>query len=298
MKYTVAMLLFSCVVLPAQSLDSTHNGKLQIRWVQAQIGGSYNVGDFKFQIQDFRNLAPESKLLQNDFNGYERNNGYYYFSPGIFAVSVDIGLQRNNAKKRKLDYLFGIGYMHDIMIGAAISKKSKVFDDIYVNAEGAQVAHFKEAKDTYTMIYNANMVNVKAATYYHTSKDKNLYFGIGVEASAGLLVGANTSVRFNTDTLEGYRSYGIDYYNNQYRSYSPRDYAKRYRQEDFSNKLGWTAALGLPITATLHHMRFKVLRNIRPYYEFKPIYRAFNVPELYTVGFLRVQHSFGIKVEW
>ncbi len=260
-----------------------------VKLVEAGVVPGYFVSDFPFiSIEDFKALAPDSRLLQNDYSDFTSGEPFFN-SRGGAMFNAAVGMQFRSGKTGEL--------RPNPLLRVAVSSYSGNFfkrdfnrsqsfpvDTLTSSQTGEIIVVDSSSFQTLSMHYKSRQVALDISVIFRTNPDArwSLYGGVGL--SLGYSYNATTRVDYNSD--------GSRYdYNNRYNGLS--------QSESFDNDNGLRSMVYLPIGFDFRlGKKREFWQRIHLFTEVRPGLFYYEIPALdtYLQGFF--SQGFGAKVVW
>lgn len=272
-KFCCLLLAFS-FALCAHAQDSSEPGSpFRLGSVSLAVGGAPDLVPY-LSLGHFRQLAPQSELLQNNLDGFEQFNSYH--SPSSFVFSTMIGIDFLN--KKSGDYQsgpqlrIGINYLGSVNPTSGLTRTDRVRVDTLESFQSGQQFYTDSIHDQdYNMTYHHDQIQLDLSFVYRTKTKSllSLYAGLGV--SAGMSMMSYTQ---------------IDYHSHKYRSYhgesSDGNFESRnHEYEEFENSTNFSFVGYIPLGAELRLGRERALWNqLHLFTELRPGMSYVQLPDL------------------
>lgn len=231
-------------------------------------------------LQDFRSLAPDSRLLSRDLSPYheqefyQKNNnfsGLLGFQTALTFVNKETGKFKKNLQLR-----FGFMYMSGRHIYFALENTTRYPTDTLTSSQTGQVIYLDSVfRDTYNMKYSSDQFRLDACLLYRFNPAARFSFYTGVGASGGLVYNATTEILYQHKTsLESADQYQDLYtLNTRDESFTEREIIK--------NESGTGYTIYFPLGADLRLGRKKNgPGRVHFFWEALSALNSFTVPEL------------------
>lgn len=249
-------------------------------------------GNQKGSINDFLDLAPNSKLLAeeliNDSSFYSTSN---FITNPVFELSLGVNLAKKN-KKLTPKLRFGIQYSNGSMIsGGAHHSTLTPYDTIISTKIGE--TYYLDSINTryYNTDYKTEQIKLLASLIYQTNEELRwtLYSGIGM--LFGVSFNSNTNISYTE-----FHNFNIRNFEDQSYQSLQSSYNFNIRNETHTNKPVTSFAAYVPLG-----IDFKIgktnpfWKNIHLQLEFRPGIQSNIIPELETITSTFIQYNFGIR---
>lgn len=277
----IASILF-CVNLNAQEVKPVKQPKFKI----ASFSGYYSASDERLPkgtLEDFRKLAPESELLQQDFSSYQQNP--YHTTIFTKMCAGYVGFEFNNKDKnafRKNSYLdMGFNYSEDMNLHAGYIKST--FQD--ANPGDQDTAFY----DIFSMTNTSKRLFLDLSLRYKILSKKRFSFYTGLGLSAGALYNNMTWVSNARDmsyygSMVNYPEDSIPYNNSSIRMYA------------YKNKMGFAVTSYIPVGLDFRvGKKDNFFRMIHLFIEARPSAKVVFQPEIKPNFNAFLNYGFGVK---
>ena len=244
-------------------------------------------------LDDFRKLAPQSTLLDSNFNGYSSHSNAFTNNVG-FAFSTLVGINFLNHQKTNYNsnpqLRLGISYMSGISMSRSLRKEdTKPYDTLTSSQTGEIILIDSVSTNHFNMQYNNEQLRLHASLIFRTNPKArwSLYTGAGI--TAGMSFNAHTQIGFSHSNSTTVNNSG-NYYGDTYGSYDQTT-------EDFINKnsFGFSAFIPLGVDWRVARKR-EFWKRLHLYCELGEQIDFSTVPELRTYTSSGITFSLGLRV--
>jgi hypothetical protein len=296
--HILSTLLLSTIALTAsgQELQSKAIKKISINDVYIQTG-TFSENNNNGTLADFKTLAPQSALLQNDLTDFYQSSGFSTTTNNMFSIMLGLQFsnkERTSYKKNPLLRL-GISYFSGTSITSDFYKEERFPYDTLTSSQTGQTIYIDSiTTKSYSMNYSSEQLRLEASLIFRTNPEArwSLFAGIGV--NAGLSINANTAIYYNR-----YESSDNRFINGNTSSpygYSNTDNSKT---ENIKNKSNFGLSTYIPMGVNLRlGKKNEFWKRTHLFYELRPGINITSIPELRTVTNSSIQHGLGIHVTW
>lgn len=254
-----------------------------------------NLGSFN----DFRKLAPESELLQNDMSIINQNQGYSYVGNGNFSVLLGLQFSDKNRKAYRPNPLLRIGLTYSS--GSRISsfnygEDRNPFDTLTSSKTGNETYIDSVYTERYSMNYNSEQILVNASLIFRTDPDARWSLFSGIGFTAGVSINSSTGIHYHSeDWKEEIHN------NNQFTANAqPRDInIIEDKFETFENKTnyGFSAYIPIGVDFRIGNKR-EFWKKTHLFYEVQPSLNVYTIPELGTFNNVSFRHGLGVRINF
>jgi hypothetical protein len=293
-------LLASCSLIivsaaPAQDLSSRPVSKIAIKDFSFQFGGIIASMPAS-NLDDFRKLAPQSVLLNNelkdDFAATTENTiGYAAFSLAVgiqFANNERTGYRPNPLLRIGVTYFSGTKMQNDLYYNVRTPA-----DTLVSNQTGQNFYFDSLTQHYYSMEYASQQIHLDGSLIYRTNPNArwSLYTGIGI--TGGISMNAHTEIiEFNSSQLapadlNSCSAYGYSYgYTNS-------------SVEHFRNKTGFALASYVPMGVDFRiAKKQEFFKRLHLFYEMRPGITLTAIPELRTITQTFFSFNLGLRFQF
>lgn len=241
-----------------------------------------------------RALAPNSVLLNNNFDGYKSSSN---FSNNGTEVSIMLGIrfrdkQKTNYKTSPLLRL-GVSYYSAITsVGELYKEDRKRYDTITSTKTGQSYYLDSGTTNRYFFNYRSNQIRLDGSLIFRTHPEErwSLYSGIGI--TTNFSVQANTEINYNkssgTKIVDSLGHSSSNYYYLK---------AEKTETEKHRNKMNFGASTFIPIGIDFRvGKKNEFLKRTHLFYEFRLGINLTSIPELGIMTTVSKQHSFGLRI--
>jgi hypothetical protein len=295
-KIAFLLLLFSSHTIYAQENITTP--KLKAKDLTASQLVSSEAYYFT-TLQDFKKLAPNSPVLNQDFSGFNASYGSNTNVGG--GLSALIGFSIYN--KKRGEYLpnctlrIGLQGYGMTQLSQSYNKNTTVtLDTLYSASTQTTVYIDSNYYHNISMSKSATNLALDLSLIYNSNPERRFQIHGGI----GLNVGAAIASRTNIDEFEtskiNVRANGAQVYGNNTQVYGNNNYNNAFTLEAYRNKTGILGAVYFPIGYNFRLSNKKeFLKNIFLFGEFRPAVSITHIPELFVNVNTNFSGLFGIK---
>lgn len=248
-------------------------------------------------ITDFKTLAPQSVLLNNNMTDFSQSGGFSMTGNTMFSVML--GLQFSDKQKTiyKANPLLRLGISYfsgTTLTGDSYKEDRKPYDTLTSTQTGQTVYIDSVITKNYSMNYSSEQLRFDGSLIFRTNPEARWSIFTGIGFTAGLSINANTNIY--------YRNYGrteIRYADGSTSSsynYSGNDNSKT---ENFKNKTNFGASTYIPMGIDFRiGKKREFWKRTHLFYELRPGINITSIPELRTITNASLQHGLGLRVSW
>jgi hypothetical protein len=248
-------------------------------------------------LSDFKTLAPQSVLLNNDLSGFSPGGGFSMSGSTMFSVML--GLQFSDQKKSvyKANPLLrlGICYFSGTSLTGASYKDEHIPYDTLTSVRTGQTVYIDSViMQSYGMDYTSQQLRFDGSLIFRTDPEARFSLFAGIGITAGLSLNAVTYISYSsycrTETRfpDGNTTSSYDY------SGSSTDKTEEYRTQ---NNLGFSSYLPMGVDFRIGKKN-EFWKLLHVFYELRPSINITSIPELRTITNASIQQGFGLRVSW
>jgi hypothetical protein len=247
-------------------------------------------------LYDFKALAPQSVLLNNNLTDYSQSGGFGWTGNSMFSAML--GLQFRD--KQKTNYSsnpllrLGISYFSGTNLTSNLYKDTrKTYDTLTSNQTGQKIYLDSVTSQNYGMNYSSQQLRFDGSIIFRTNPEArwSLYAGIGI--TAGLSINSKTEIYYSK-----YTRAENPYSNNNYTSYSSSG-SSTYKSENYRQKNNFGASTFIPMGVDFRiGKKREFWKRTHLFYELRPGINITSIPELRTITNASLQHGLGLRVSW
>lgn len=253
-------------------------------------------------LTDFKTLAPQSVLLNNNLTDYSQSGGFSLTSNTTFSAML--GLQFSDKQKTayKTNPLLrlGISYFSGTSLTVSLYKVDRKTYDTLRSAQTGQTVYLDSVTTkSYGMNYSSEQLRFDGSLIFRTNPEArwSLFAGIGI--TAGLSINAYTDIYYSKfDRIETRYPNGNNsssyYFSSYYYSGTDNHKTEKYRNK---NNFGLSTYIPMGIDFRIGKKR-EFWKRTHLFYELRPGINITSIPELRTITNASIQHGFGLRVSW
>ena len=252
-----------------------------------------NLGSFN----DFRTLAPESELLQNDMSLINQNQGYSYLNNGNFSVLLGIQFSDKNRTSYSPNPLLRIGLTYSSSSRLSTSnygEKRSPYDTLASTQTGNETYIDSVYTERYSMDYNSEQIQVNASLIFRTDPEARWSLFSGIGFTAGISINSSTGIHYlSEDWKEEVQSNDGLSVNNQHqdRKIIEDEF------ETFENETNYGFSAYIPIGVDFRIGKKKEFwKKTHLFYEVQPTLNVYTIPELGTFNNVNFRHGIGVRM--
>ena len=287
------ILLIACTLVSAQTDSSGVAQRMKITNVYVPLGFAFHTHRVS-TLSDFQKLAPESILLDSNFNGYSSSQNSFTDNGGfVFSTLVGINFLNHSKTSYKTNpqLRVGVSYRNGMSLSRSLRKETNTpYDTLTSSQTGEMIFIDSVTTDNYYMNYHNEQLRVHLSLIFRTNPKArwSLYGGAGLTAG----ISFNSQTEINYSHLNSTRS-KINSGDYQINSIGDQEFTT----EEFINKngFGFSAFIPLGIDWRVGNKR-EFWKRLHIYYELSPEIDFTSVPELRTFVSSGAISNFGLRV--
>lgn len=250
-------------------------------------------------ISDFKALAPQSVLLNNDMKNFSQSNGFGLMSNPTFSVMMGLKFSNKEKTMYKANPLLRLGFSYSSgtnLIGNSYKEVRKAYDTI-TSSQTGEIAYVDSINtQSYYMNYNSNQLRFDGSVIFRTNPEArwSLFTGIGI--TAGFSINSRTDIYYNnygrteTTYADGTTT------SNSANGYS---YSNNSNTETFRNKSNFGLSTYIPMGIDFRiGKKREFWQRTHLFYELRPGINMTSIPGLQTITNATIQQGIGVKVSW
>ena len=279
--------------LAGQVSDSSSVKKISVCEVNLYFGSFNNLNTFS-TLDDFMKLAPNSKLLKNDFSQYEQYQSFGYNSSSMLSVNMGIHFGNKQGTTYRPNPLLRVGftYFNSSVLSTYLSNTQTVRADTLLSNQTGQAVYVDSTINrSYNMQYSSDQLRLDVSLNFRTDPAARWSFYSGIGLAAGVSLRATTSIYYSTyASLQSNSNYYYPYVDS---------YNDSFTSEVLQNEMnfGFNAYVPLGLDFRMGKKR-PFWKRTHLFYEVRPGVNFTSIPELSTMANVSVQHGLGIRINW
>ncbi|GCD78987.1 hypothetical protein [Schleiferia thermophila] len=291
----VILLTVSFSVFGQEQQPKTIN-KISIHDIYIQTG-FFSERNTNGTLSDFKTLAPQSVLLNNNMTDFSQSGGFSLTSNTMFSVML--GLQFSDKQKTiyKANPLLrlGISYFSGTTLTGGLYKEDRKPYDTLTSTQTGQTVYIDSiTTKNYSMNYSSEQLRFDGSLIFRTNPEARWSIFTGIGITAGLSINANTDIYYSnygrTETRYANGNTSSSY------GYSSSDNSKT---EKFRNKSNFGLSSYIPMGIDFRIGKKKEFwKRTHLFYELRPGINITSIPELRTITNASIQHGLGLRVSW
>ena len=270
--------------------------RITVSDISVQLGtfsGYNNYGN----ISDFRKLAPQSEILNNDFADYLQFNNFRLLNNRMFSMMMGIKFSDKQKKSYKSNYQLRLGFSYSFgnnFMKELYAVERQAYDTLISQKTGQAYYIDSTTSHHYTMNYSSEELRFDASLIFKTKPEYRFTFHTGIGVSAGVSFNAQTYISYtksaSTDLSSNYNHFS-------YSSYYSGTYSEKHEFIQNSDVFGVSTYIPLGVNFQIGKNR-EFWKQFHVFYELRPGINIVSVPELRTIVNANFQQGIGLKVAW
>lgn len=248
-------------------------------------------------LADFKSLAPQSVLLNNNMTDFSPSGGFSLTSNTMFSVML--GLQFSD--KQKTTYQtnpllrLGISYFSGTTLTGGLYKEDRKPYDTLTSTQTGQTVYIDSINSkNYSMNYSSEQLRFDGSLIFRTNPEARWSIFTGIGITAGLSINANTDIYYSNSGRTETR-----YPNGNTSSSYGNSSSDNYKTEKFRNKNNFGASTYIPMGIDFRiGKKREFWKHTHLFYELRPGINITSIPELRTITNASIQHGLGLRVSW
>jgi len=256
--------------------------------------GNYPGTSSTLSLEDFRQLAPGSALLQDDLSHYENSRNSFFDNSFLLRAGAAFSLKQDGQKERRRhEFRLAAVYGYGTLYSNYFWKESRYAGDTFVSVKSGKIYVLDSVRTkSYMMEYTRKYLGLDASFILYSPLSRTFSFYAGM--------GMNGNFDFNNYVYTAYSvfrrfeqsgSSDAGYLIARGRSYI--DYNEEYIPASKTFSASVFLPLGVEINPSKHE---KSPGKLRLYYELRPLWRISAVPGLKAHTGFRLQQSAGLRL--
>ena len=202
--------VYSLLLAGVFQVNAQESGSVKVSEAYVLPGSSIQLG-YLTTVEEFRDVVPESSILQNDYSAYKRGNGVF----NVYHSAFNAGIGLTFGGKVNPVLRLGISYFNRTNLSLATFKDdSYVYDTLTSSQTGISyfidsVVHRRLKADQRT-----DYLNLDASVVFRTNPENRwlLYGGVGLSLGMGFnsVVTISLAEYVEDWTIDGYEDSDIE----------------------------------------------------------------------------------------
>lgn len=276
----------------AMSIPTYTQAQMHLSDFSVYLGGN-TTGDMG-TFQDFELLAPDSKLLQHDFTGYNSyggNNGITSSGRISFMLGFDFNKNEDNSKGLSPQLRIGLTYTNGIALYSSFSKDERFpYDTLTSSRTGNQTFVDSVSYDSYDMNYHSDNIMLDVSLLFKTNPEARWSFYSGIGLMGGMAINATTTIYHYEDSY--IQNQGNNYYHG---SYLDDNYTDEFETIRNDNSFLVSGYIPMGVDFRLGNKR-ELWKRTHLFFELRPSLNVNYIPEIGTLTQGSVHHGIGIRI--
>jgi len=292
-------ILFTCPIMAQENIEPLIKKlikspkKIKIQDAHVQLG-FFLEPNTPSSLSDFKKLAPNSTLLNENFSNFNHSSSMGRNGNSIFSVMLGLNFldKAKQSYKSNMQLRLGINYMaNQSLLSSYYKETRKAYDTLISMQTGQNTILDSVTTQFYGMNYNSKQIRLDGSLIFKTNTDTRwgLYGGIGV--TFGTSINASTTITYSKSTIAD-KPIGIN------SNYNPNSNVIT-KSEVFIQKNNIGASIYIPIGIDFRIGKKKEFwKHTHIHYELRPGINYLSVPELRNYTNTCLQQGIGIRSLW
>ncbi|WMJ74342.1 hypothetical protein RCC89_14380 [Cytophagaceae bacterium ABcell3] len=259
-------------------------------------GGTFGErGRFK-TLEETQRALPESDLLRQDYDGYQRTPEFYYLNTGTLSLLVGFQFAKSNGEGYRSNPRLRLGliYLSGTALHSSYRRQDRYHVDNLTSENTGQVYPVDSVSQrTLQTRLLSEQIHLEGSLIFSTNPEKRftLFSGLGITGGA--------SFQSNAEVRHTQQSYTTHPPENDRMHISPFYEGEEYQQEDIRTGTLFGASAYVPLGVNFRFGTtddFWKLLNL--YYEARPSLQFTSIPNLSMQTTAVIHHNIGLRVSW
>lgn len=246
-------------------------------------------------LNDFKKLAPQSQLLQSDFNSFNETIGSNIHGSPMVSALAGISMRKKSGEAYRSHPLIRLGFSYvngATLRNGYVQTETVGFDTLISTQSGETLYKDSTLTQTYYMQYTSTQFRLDASVIFRTNPEARMMVFGGVGLNAGLALNSGTNIHY---VSTGYTELRDESGNNIY-GYN-RLFVDDVKSERFQNKRNFGLALFMPMGFDFRlGNKENIWNKLHVFYEIRPGVNMSNASGIKTMFNGSVQQGIGIKI--
>jgi hypothetical protein len=246
-------------------------------------------------LTDFKKLAPNSSLLNENFSNFNQRNTMGTDGNSVFSVMLGLNFldKEKQLYKSNMQLRLGFNFLgNQGLLNSYYSETRKPYDTLISQQTGQYSTLDSITYQFYGMNYNSKQLRLDGSLIFKTNTEARwgLYGGIGV--TFGASINASTNITYSKYTIAE-KQFGTtpSYYNNSNDGIAKSEV---YMQK---NNIGGSVYLPLGVDFRMGKKK-EFWKHTHLHYELRPGINFLSVPELRNYTNTCFQQGIGLRYVW
>jgi hypothetical protein len=292
-----AILLFSLPVFGQQEPGSLKRIIIRDFYVQAGVCSDRSMGT----LTDFRTLAPQSVLLNNNLADYSQSDGFVFINNTVFSAALGLQFRNRQRSSYKTNPLLRLGlsyYSLTSLTGSLYKSERKTYDTLRSAQSGEIVYLDSVTTKNYQMNYSSEQIRIDGSVIFRTRPNARWSFFAGIGVTGGYSLDANTYINYSkSDRTETRHPSGNILLSSRFYFFSTG--SDNYKSEIFNNRNGIRLSAYIPMGIDFRvGKKSEFWKMTHLFFELRPGINVTSIPELRTNTTSSMHYGFGLRVSW
>jgi hypothetical protein len=245
-------------------------------------------------LSDFKKLAPNSTLLNENFSNFNHSNSMGIDGNSAFTVMLGLNFldKEKQTYKSNMQLRLGFNYLaNQGLLNSYFSETRKPYDTLISQQTGQYSTLDSITYQFYGMNYNSKQLRLDGSLIFKTNAEARwgLYSGIGI--TFGASINASTNIMYSKYTIAE-KPIGTNPNNNSTANGITK--SEVYLQK---NNIGASVYLPLGVDFRIGNKK-EFWKHTHLHYELRPGINYLSIPELRAYTNTYIQQGLGIRYVW
>jgi hypothetical protein len=275
-RIVLALLFTTALNLEAQEIQA-NKSSLKISDFSAQLGIT-SLSLPASSIDDFRRLAPQSVLLNANYENYNSSQLASYNSNSFMSILLGFELinRKNNEFRTNPKLRLGFNYGSFSTLSGYLNQSERFVYDTLVSTQSGNVYYADSIVNrTLHMDQNTEQLSIDVALLFRTNTENRISLYTGFGLGAGISMNTNTNIRYNKRSNSVLDIEADAYLVNEYFSEQ-----MDLQTESFISKNPYTLWVYIPIGIDFRIGKYsELLKHTHLYLETRPAITRTSIPD-------------------
>ncbi|MEX1189832.1 MAG: hypothetical protein WED33_11285 [Bacteroidia bacterium] len=278
MVLRIAFVLFSISIFSLKAQDSQVNKSiLKISDFSVQLG----INSLPIQpssVDNFRKLAPESQLLNANFENYNSSKLLAFSSNSFMSILLGMELKNRKSKEYKSNPKLRLGFNYGSFstLSGFLNQNERFVYDTLISAQTGHVYYVDSVVNrSLIMDQNTQQLSLDIALLYRTNTENRISLYTGIGLGGGISLNTTTSITYNKRSKSE-----TDLETNSYTTGNSYSEETTFKTESFKNKNPYTVWVYVPIGIDFRIGKYsEILKNVNLFLEMRPALSRTSIPD-------------------
>lgn len=251
-------------------------------------------------LNEFRELAPESALLSNDFNGFRRqgwgweNMSYFDNQIENIMLGIEFGNKDRTAYRPNPQLRLGFSYYNSTLLQESLVREDRYTYDTLVSQRNGEIAVVDSiSRQQYDIRYYSEQIRLDVSLLFSTNPEARWTLFAGVGITAGFSLNSGLEMRYGRSSWQE-TTFPNDrvYYNS-----GTWEYEEETEDIKLDGNFGMSIHFPMGVGFRIGKER-EFWKRLQLFYEARPGLNINTIPGYGTVNTIGGQHGMGLRVRW